>query len=99
MLRWAQNYFISLKPVFIDGTLYVLIAIFQYLQTEFGSDDAEKFLAPMALFYIKLVVGPIAAALLALKMFRSTSFADHKEEKKLIESGNTEMLNKKDFPQ
>lgn len=62
----------------IDGTLYVSIAVFTFLQGVFGSDEAVKLMPVMLLFISKVTVGAIAAGSLALKMFRSTQFAEGK---------------------
>jgi hypothetical protein len=71
-----------MSPVFIDGATYVAIALFAALAAEFGTDEAAKYISPMALFWIRLACGTISASLLALKMFRSTAFAEAVAEKK-----------------
>ncbi len=78
MIRWMAKYFNGVSPMLIDGVLYFSIAIFQFLQTAFSSDEAGKFIDLELLFYIKTLVGSAAAGLLAIKLFRSTTFADHK---------------------
>jgi len=82
MIQWAAKYFEGISPMFIDGLLYASIAIFQFLQTAFGSDEAGKFIDLQLLFYVKTAVGCTASGLLAIKLYRSTSYADHKEMKK-----------------
>jgi hypothetical protein len=64
--------------MYIDGVLYVCIAVFTFLQTQFGGDEAAKYITPVDLFWLKLVVGALAAGALALKLYRSTAFADNK---------------------
>jgi hypothetical protein len=71
-----------MTPVFIDGATYVAIALFTALATSFGSDEAAKYVCPQALFWIRLACGAISASLLALKMYRSTAFAEAVAEKK-----------------
>jgi hypothetical protein len=81
MIRRVANYFSNIPPMFIDGSIYVILAVFGFLQTQFGSDEASKFISAELLFYLKNLVGSVSAGLLALKLFRSTSYADHKRDK------------------
>lgn len=67
----------SLSPVFVEGLLYASLAIFLFLQSYFGSDEAAKYVSPVALFWIKAVIGSLASACGAVKMFRSTTYSDH----------------------
>lgn len=43
-----------------------------------GTDEAAKFIAPATLFFVRMASTVIAAGLLSLKMFRSTTYADYK---------------------
>lgn len=82
MIRALQRYFASIPPVFLDGCLYVMMAVTAVNAAMLASDNAAKFIAPFWLFVGLWINGAIDAALLALKMYRSTSFADHKQEKR-----------------
>jgi hypothetical protein len=74
--------FISkIPPLAIDGTLYVSASLFAFLMTQFGTDEAAKFISPTVLFWLKIFVGSVGNAALNLKMFRSTSFADYQAKK------------------
>jgi hypothetical protein len=89
MLRWAVNYVQKpppIPPAYIDGFLYVSIALFGFLATAFGSDESAKYISPQALFWLRTICGASSAGLLALKMFRSTTFSEHVAKR---ESGNT----------
>ena len=77
MIRWASQYLGSIQPVFLDGLLYVLIAIFGAITACMSTDEAAKYLEPETLFWIRTTASVGGAAFLALKMFRSTAFADH----------------------
>lgn len=68
------------KAVWVDGTLYVCIAVFLFLQGYFSSDESYKYVDPLALYWIKCAVGCGGAGAAALKMFRSTTFSDRKVE-------------------
>ena len=68
---------LAVPPVFTDGATFLLLALFTYLQAQFGSDEAAKYIAPMTLFWTKTIVGACASLCLALKLFRSTSYANH----------------------
>jgi len=60
-----------------DAVLYVLIAITGAgaVGASLASDEAVKFISPMALFYAKMVNAVIFASASSLKMFRSTTFS------------------------
>lgn len=82
MIRFTYNYFTKLPPIpsaYIDGCLYVLIALFGALTAAMGSDESSKYISGEWLFWVRTFCGVNSAALLALKMFRSTGFADHKQ--------------------
>lgn len=83
MTRKALTWLVNVPPVFIDGTLYTLVAMFVALQGIFSSEEAYKYVNAYALFWGKSVVSVLAAGLTALKMFRSTSYADHLKVKDL----------------
>ncbi len=74
------------SPVFQDGLIYFLLAIFAFLQVQFGSDEAGKFIALQPLFWLKTITGAASAGLLALKLFRSRSYADHQDQKEKVAS-------------
>lgn len=82
MIKWAATYFGSLPPVFIDGLTYALIALFGALTTSFSSDEATHFIRAAWLFGIKTFCASCGATLLAIKMFRSTSYSEHQQQKK-----------------
>jgi hypothetical protein len=69
------------RPVFMDGTLYVCIAVLVFWQMIFGGDEAAKYITPRLLFFLKFLIGSLAVGCNALKSFRSTAFADHRKEK------------------
>jgi len=90
MLRAAASYFYSIPPVFLDGSVYVAVQLLTVLSTQFGTDEAAKYIEPETLFWIKIFIGEAAAGFLAIKMFRSTAFAEHQADKKKAEgNGNT----------
>ena len=77
MLLRLQNYFTNIRPVTVDGTLYVLIALFGYMQATMSSEEAYKYASPHLLYWSKFSVGALLAVVSALKMFRSTSYSEH----------------------
>lgn len=64
----------------IDGWTYVAIAFFGAAAAAFGSDEAAKYIEPMYLFWLRTFCTIAGASFLALKMFRSTAYADSKTE-------------------
>ncbi len=70
--------FIANIPTFwIDCLLYFAIAVLASAQGIAGSDEAAKYIDLAVLFYIKSFAAISLAGIGALKMFRSTAFADH----------------------
>ena len=78
MILWTYNYLSKIPTVWLEGILYCIIAVFGFLQTQLATEEATKFISPTTLFWVKTVVGAMSAGALAVKMFRSTAFADHK---------------------
>jgi len=89
MIKALSRYFSNVPPMFIDGALYACLGVVTFWQTFFGTDEAAKYIAPTELFWIKATIGTLAAFFLAVKLFRSTSFADHAAAKK---ANGTEFL-------
>lgn len=91
--KWLQNLvdntkaLLQMPPVVIDGATIILIQMLTVLSTQLGTDEAAKYIAPVPLFWIKVVTGELAAGLLALKMFRSTGYAAYQQQK---QQGNTD---------
>jgi hypothetical protein len=83
--KWAGQFMFTLKnliafpPVVLDGLLYAFIAFFNALAAGFGSDEAAKYIEPATLFWLRTVCYVFGQTLLALKMFRSTTYADHRK--------------------
>lgn len=89
----------QLSPVTFDGIIYAVIALCGFLGTELGTDEAIKYVSPQALFWIKMLVGGLGATFLAVKMYRSTTFADYKQAKNgTYHTGDTQTLTKNDIP-
>jgi len=84
---------VNIPGMWIDGALYVCLALTGFWMIFFGTDEAAKYVAPTILFWSKGVIGSLDAAFLALKLFRSNTFAVHTAEQKQ-KTGNTEILRK-----
>lgn len=80
MIRSVQRYLSSIPPVFIDGVLYGLIAVFTFCQAYFGGDEAAKYMPAEAKFWLNGTLGILASFCAAIKMFRSTSYSEHRKE-------------------
>lgn len=81
MIRGMSNYFGQVSPVFLDGFLYMLIAVFGAVQGHLSLDDASKWVNPQVLFWLKGGVLVCLTSVTAIKMYRSTSFAEHRAKK------------------
>ncbi len=77
----------NIRPVHVDGAIFVAIAIFGYFGTSLGSDDAAKWIDAKTLWFARNGTTAIAGGLLALKMYRSQAYSKDRKEQ---ESGLTE---------
>lgn len=66
----------GVQPVHIDGLLYIGIGALTVLIAALQSDKAALAMSPLHLWGAQTVAETINGGLLALKMFRSTSYAD-----------------------
>lgn len=82
LLRYAPKFVSGIKPVHIDGMLWVGIAIFGAMQGMLTTDEAYKYVPPSVLFWMKFSVMCAVAGCGALKAFRSTSYAGHLQDQK-----------------
>jgi hypothetical protein len=94
MIKATANYFKSIPPVFIDGALYALIAWFTFNQSYLGGDEAAKYIDAKTKFILNWVIGSGATIFASIKMFRSTTFSEHREEKKKNGAGDTQIISK-----
>jgi hypothetical protein len=92
MLTKMSKYFSDVPPIYIDGALYSGILIFGFLVSYFSSDEAEKYISAVALFWLKGFFGLFAAWFGGIKMFRSNAYAEHQEKKKLDDAKNPQNL-------
>jgi len=93
VLKNIQTYYSGVKPVMVDGMLYVLIALFGAMEAIFNADDAYKYFNPYVLYFSKCTVVCALSVVSALKMFRSTSYGDHlasKASSEALATGNTQ---------
>lgn len=68
----------AVKPVHVDGALYVAMGTFAALLACLNSDGAAKHIAPDLLWWLQTGTEVINGGVISLKMFRSTGYADSK---------------------
>ena len=73
----------QVDPIFVDGGLYVGMAIFTALSGFFSTDEAAKYLEPVYLFWLRGFCTTNGAWMLALKMFRSSHYSEYRKNKEL----------------
>lgn len=71
-----------MKPVVLDGVLWVIISGSGAAIAELGSEAAFKYIAPYTLFWSKFVFAVMMASATGLKTYRSTSYAKHLDDQK-----------------
>ena len=81
-MNWILNLIDKTPAVVIDGLLYMSAGLFAFLMTQFGNDEAAKWVEPKSLFWLKTWTGAMANASLNLKMFRSNALNDYRNQKK-----------------
>jgi hypothetical protein len=64
----------------LEAIIVTLIAIFVFLQGYLTSDEAFKYCNPTDLFWLKAIVGALAAGGIALKSFMSSTYSDWKKD-------------------
>lgn len=80
-LRVWVKYFSDVPPVFVDGLLYVIVAVCGAYLTAMGSSDAYKYCDAYFIWYSTLFVGLILQGANALRTFRSKSYSEHVDQK------------------
>ena len=70
----------------LDSVLVVSVAVFVFWQGYFSSTDSYKYCNVYLLFWLKGIIGAIAAGATALKGYRSSSFSDYKNSAKNIDN-------------
>lgn len=58
-----------------DAYLYATIAVAGSITVSLGTDEAFNLFSPQTLFWSKSIMGATSAGALAIKMYRSTTFA------------------------
>ena len=71
----------NIDSIFIDGGLYVGMAVFTALSAMLSTDEAAKFVEPTALFWARGFCTVNSAWMLSLKMFRSSHYSEYRKEK------------------
>ncbi len=75
---WAYDKVGNIKPVVIDGFLYIVIAVCGIITAVLTSKEVYEYMNPYFVFYGKFINEIIGGAAAALKMYRSTSYSDHR---------------------
>ncbi len=81
LVRFCVKYGNNITPVFIDGLLFTLLAVWTAMMGIYQSDEIYKYCSPYFVFYSKSMVSIMLAGATALKAFRSTSYSEHVKEK------------------
>lgn len=96
MLNWIVKKYGNMKPVVIDGFLYVVIAVCGTITAIMTSDEIYKYMNPYCVFYFKGLNEILCAAATALKMYRSTSYSEHQAEVKAAQLPDKQQTTKVD---
>ncbi len=84
----------GIPPVFIDGTIVVLIAFLTFWETAVGGDEAAKYISAEAIFWAKHLIGSMAIVFVTLQSFRSKVFTEHQQKKEKQNEIETAFLGK-----
>jgi hypothetical protein len=72
----AQSVNATKTTMWVDGFLYAMIALFPFLYAYLNTDDAKKHISEEARFWVLMIIGSGNTVFTAIKMFRSTTFAE-----------------------
>lgn len=79
MINYIIKTYGGLKPVVIDGWLFVLIAMGGSLEAILTSKEVYEYMVPWLVFYLKMGLAVFIAGAMALKTFRDKSYSQHRE--------------------
>jgi hypothetical protein len=85
---------LDIPAVIIDGVLFVCIGHFMFSQSYLSGDEAAKYITPETKFWLNYAIGSLGSIAGSLKMYRSSSYAEHAREKKDKANGHTAFLTK-----
>ncbi len=74
-----QSMFSSLTPVFLDGLLLVVSSFLTAFLTYLATEEAYKYVWPVALFWLKVFIGSTSSSIQALVAFRNQKYAEHRQ--------------------
>lgn len=83
---------LDLKPMHTGWLLYGSTIFFGGLTEGLQSDGAKSLITPSILFWLVLLCSVTWKTALGIKMYTSTAYADHQQEKK--SNGNTTVFTK-----
>lgn len=74
----------TILPVHIDGILYVLMAMGTALGFTLNTEAAKQFISPAVLFYLQSAGTVATAGAIALKSYRSRTYADSRSNVPIV---------------
>lgn len=96
LIKW---FFGDTTPSTTDCFIYATVALLNGFAAGLGSDEAAKWISGEWLFWLRILSYTGAQTMLAIKMFRSTGYADDKKRQDAIvttSSQTTETIEKKE---
>lgn len=79
MINWVMKRYGNMKPVVIDGWLFVLIAMAASMEAILTSKEVYEYMWPWLVFYLKMGLAVFIAGAMALKTFRDKSYSQHRD--------------------
>lgn len=76
----------KLHPAFIKGFVSIAIGVLTFWSVVFGSDEASKYISPLALWVIKITVGSVAMFFNQFRDALSSFYTDKSNSKPTITS-------------
>lgn len=80
MINWIMKRYGKVKPVVLDGFLYVVMAMGGALEAILTSKEVYDYMLPWIVFYMKMGLATFIAGAGALKMYRSKQYSEHRDE-------------------
>lgn len=99
LLDYVYDKFSKYHPAFIKGFISTCIAFLVFQQMFFGSDESYKYINPTFRYWLNWIVGSLAIIANSIRDSVSAYYNDKQATKNIVvaaQTGNTEMLSKKD---
>lgn len=80
MLLWLQKHFNGIRPVVLDGFLWVVIGINTTVLPLLSGKEAYEYVNPYVVWWLKFFLVAIGGGATSLRMFRDRGYARYRDK-------------------